>query len=177
MNAPSFESLSDTKIQSLRSCYFFSSCNDEVLLRLVPYFEWLPFNAGQVLIKEGEASDFALVICSGVFEIIKGENTKFSLMSNAKAGSILGEVGLVTGEKRYATCKAVEAGEVGLLSREQFLLMQFRDTDLYSMILAQMTKQLAKRLTEITDIISVLRHKNDIALDAARRILDASARL
>jgi hypothetical protein len=45
------------------------------------------------------------------------------------------------------------------------------------MLLALMTKQLAKRLTQVTDIIGALKHKNDIALDAARRILDASGGL
>ena len=177
MNAPSVASLAETKVQSLRACNFFSSCDDEDLLRLVPYFEWLPFNAGQLLIKEGEESDFALVVCSGVLEILKGDNSNHRLMSNASAGSILGEIGLVTGEKRYATCKAVNAGEAGLLSREQFLLMQLRDRDLHWMLLALMTKQLAKRLTQVTDIIGALKHKNDIALDAARRILDASGGL
>jgi CRP-like cAMP-binding protein len=177
MNAPMDAGLAESKIAALGACGFFSGLDDDVLLRYVPYFEWLSINAEQVLIKEGDASDFAVVVVSGVFEISKGDGSKRKLMAFAKPGTMLGEMGLVTNDPRYATCKAVGVSEVGLLSREQFEIMKVRDSDLHSTLMSRIVMQLAKRLTQITDSIVRLKEKNDIAIEAARRILETSTQI
>jgi len=177
MNAPMDAGLAESKIAALRGCGFFSGLDDEMLLRYVPYFEWLSVNAEQILIQEGDASDFAVVVAAGVFEISKGGGLKRKLMAFAKPGTMLGEMGLVTNEPRYATCKAVGACEVGLLSRDQFDHMKGKDADLHATLMSRIAVQLAKRLTQITDSIVRLKEKNDIAVEAARRILETSTQV
>lgn len=166
-----------SKIAALRACDYFSDMRDEVLVRYVPYFEWLHVRKDQTFIQEGDASDFAVIVISGVFEVSKGEGQKRKLMAFAKPGTFLGEIGLINNGKRFATCKAVGESEVGLLSREQFDSMARNDLDLHGLLVRQIALQLAHRLTRLTDAIISLKEQNDIAVDAARRIIETSARV
>lgn len=166
-----------SKIAALRACDYFSDMRDEVLLRYVPYFEWLRVRKHQTFIQEGDAADFAVIVISGVFEVSKGEGQKRKLLALAKPGTFLGEIGLITNRERFATCKAVDESDVGLLSREQFDSMARNDLDLHGLLVRQIALQLAHRLTRLTDTIISLREKNDIAVDAARRIIETAAQV
>ncbi len=177
MNAPMPPQMHEAKLRALKAIELFSDMTDETLVRYLSYFEWIQVRADQILIREGDVSDLAFVVVSGVFEVTKGEGAKRKLMAFAKPGTMLGEMGLITNEPRYATCKAINEGEVGLLSIEQFTLMQKKDPDLHTTLVSRMTVQLAGRLRKVTDSILRLKEKNDIAVDAARRIIETSAQV
>ncbi len=159
---------------ALRNSEVFGVSDGEALKRLASYFEWLTVNEGQEFIREGASSDFALLVVSGSFEILKAQGATRKLMAVARAGSFLGELGLITDEPRYATCRAVTSSDVGLLSREHFVSMQSKDPALYAMLLQRLCQQLGKRLVQVTDTVFLLREKNDIAVNAAKRILETA---
>jgi len=177
MIAPMSPQIHEAKLSALQAVELFHGMSNETLLRYVAYFEWISIRADQILIREGDAPDLAFVVLSGVVEVSKGSDTKSKLMALAKPGTMLGEMGLITNEPRYANCKAINDCEVGMLSIEQFSLMQARDPDLHVMLVLRMARQLAARLRTVTDSILKLKEKNDIAVDAARRIIETSAQV
>ena len=161
-------------ILALRSSDLFREVPEPDLARLASYFEWLSVSKGQEIIKEGAVSDFSVLVVQGAFEVVKSRSGGQRLMGIAKDGALLGELGLVTDEPRYATCRAVETSAICLLTRERFDQMRGRDPDIHGLMLSGLMRQMARRLRQVTEAIFSLKEKNDIAIDSARRILETS---
>ncbi len=110
----------------------FLEMTDDTLVRYVPYFRWIKVRADQVLIQVGDASDHARWWWCPVPSRLQQLNTiRKKLMAFIKPGTMLSEMGLITNEPRYATCKAISEGEVGLLLIEQFEMMKKRSRSAY----------------------------------------------
>ena len=142
--------------------------------RLYAYFDWVTIVPGREIIREGEQSDFLLAVVSGAFEISKMRKGSRQLLGFARPGSIVGEIGLVTSEPRYATCRATAVSEVGLLTREQFQLLRSCDSELYLDFVVFLSGYIARRLAQVSDMVGALRQQNGIAVLAATRILDTA---
>lgn len=177
MNAPLDLQLYASKTESLKGSELFAGLDQQQLLTLASYFEWLKIAADQQVICEGEPSDYAVLVVSGAFEVSKGAGLNRRLMAFAKPGSLLGEMGLITAGPRYASCRAVQDSEIGLLTSERFFLMKGSDPALHAELVTRIALQLAGRLVKVSDAILTLKEKNDIAVEAARRILETSAPL
>jgi CRP/FNR family transcriptional regulator, cyclic AMP receptor protein len=161
-------------LAALRDSDLFGGSAGESLQQVAAYFEWITVQEGQEIIREGTRSDFALLVVTGTFEISKADRGTRKLMAIAKSGAFLGELGLITDGVRYATCRAATDSEVGLLSREHFSAMRSKAPELYALMLQRLCQQLGKRLVQVTDTIFLLRDKNDIAVSAAKRILETA---
>lgn len=148
---------------------------DEALRdRLCAHFEWITINPGQEIIKEGDSSDFLLAVVSGGLEISKMRKGSPQLVGFARAGSIIGEMGLITSEPRYATCRAAVESQVGLLTRERFQRLRTQDEELYHEFVLFLSGYIAKRLAQVSDMVGALKQQNEIAVQAATRILDTA---
>jgi CRP-like cAMP-binding protein len=75
--------------------------------------------AGVEIIREGEGGDFMLMLIEGKVEVQKQDrwNTP-QLIAVVEAGKTLGEMSMIDGEPRFATCIAVEPTLVAVLDRE-----------------------------------------------------------
>jgi voltage-gated potassium channel len=91
------------------------AARDELHARLRPRV--LP--AGAVLCRAGDRSDSLYLVERGVLHVLDG-NTG-ALLGRQRAGDVVGEVALLTGEPRSATLLARVPGAVSELSREAFL--------------------------------------------------------
>lgn len=162
------------RLAVMRESASFEGTDVSALETLMTYFKWISIEEGQELVHEGEPSDFAVLVVSGAFEILKSEEKgKHKLMGIAKAGTFLGELGMVTRKPRYATCRAVVFSEVGLLSRDEMNVMRAKDPELYHLMLLRLCEQLGKRLVGVTDAVMKLQKKNEIALSAAKQIIES----
>lgn len=73
---------------------------------------------GQALLEEGEISNFLIVVVSGLVDIVKHDAQGDPVsISHAGAGKILGEMSLIDGEPRFASCIALEPTLFAVLSR------------------------------------------------------------
>jgi len=153
----------------------FNKFDADLKARLESLIEWFPINKGSTLIEQGAASDFAVFVLEGSFEVFRyTDKSGTKLISSAKAGTVLGEVGLLTESPRFATCRAAQDSVVGILSKIDLISISEKDPELYSGLLKILGVTAANRLIEISSQIEGLLHKHEIAVQAANRILDAS---
>ena len=74
---------------------------------------------GTEIIHEGDSGDFMLLVLDGTVEIVKKDvRGSAQIMATAGAGKTLGEMSLIDGEPRFASCVALDTVEVAVLDRE-----------------------------------------------------------
>jgi CRP/FNR family cyclic AMP-dependent transcriptional regulator len=124
-------------------------------MRIVAYMRPKRLRAGQALVQEGEKvhTNYMMLILSGDVQVESetpgtGESLVVSVVG---AGSLIGEMGLLNGSARTATCVAGTDLVVAVLTREGLRRMLSAEPDLAARFLLAMSSRLAERLRETTD--------------------------
>ena len=116
---------------------------------------------GTAFIKEGEVTytDFMMLVIEGEVMVTNEASTSSSggnLMSVIGAGSIIGEMGLLDGEQRSATCTASTDVTVAILSRDALLELIKSEPAVAARLLLAISKRLSDRLREANRKIKIL---------------------
>ena len=110
---------------------------------------------GQVLIAEDEASDWMMLMLSGTVDVVKrrvgaaidanepGNTTRLAVL---KAGAALGEMSMLDGEPRYASCWALSEVEAAVLTRAAVAGLITEHPAVGAKLLVKITQLLAQRL-------------------------------
>jgi CRP/FNR family transcriptional regulator, cyclic AMP receptor protein len=103
--------------------------------------------AGTEIIREGEGGDFMLMLIEGKVEVLKRDRWKVpQLMAVIEAGKTLGEMSMIDGESRFATCMAAEPTVLAVLDRENLARIIVEQPMLGAKILMQLVLMLSQRL-------------------------------
>jgi len=102
---------------------------------------------GMEVIREGDGGDFMLMIVEGQVEVHRRDrwNTP-QLLAVVEAGRTLGEMSMIDGEARFATCIAVERTLVAVLTRENLARIIVEQPLLGAKILMELVLMLSQRL-------------------------------
>jgi len=102
---------------------------------------------GTEIIHEGEGGDFMLMLIEGKVEVQKRDrwNTP-QLIAVVEAGKTLGEMSMIDGEPRFATCVAVEPVILAVLDRENLARIIVEQPMLGAKILMELVLMLSQRL-------------------------------
>lgn len=102
---------------------------------------------GVEIIREGDGGDFMLMIVEGQIEVHKRDrwNTP-QLLATVDAGRTLGEMSMIDGEARFATCIAVAPALVAVLDRENLARIIVEQPLLGAKILMELVLMLSQRL-------------------------------
>ncbi len=125
---------------------------------------------GVEIIREGDGGDFMLMLIEGKVEVHKRDrwNTP-QLLAIVEPGRTLGEMSMIDGEARFATCIAVEPTLVAVLDRENLARIIVEQPLLGAKILMELVLMLSQRLRATTDrLLGVL---NDQARNTAPNLL------
>lgn len=108
-------------VKVLSATRLFGVLPPEDLTRLEPEFEWVRVPGGETLFEQGEAGDCLYIVASGRIEVFvtKADGTA-SVIGEAGAGDVLGEMALLTGEKRAATARSLRDSALLRLSDSAF---------------------------------------------------------
>lgn len=110
---------------------------------------------GQLLIAEDEPSDWMMLLLSGTVDVGKrkvgaeadkeepGETTRLAVL---KAGAVVGEMSLLDGEPRYASCWALSEVQAGVISRVAVARLITTHPGVGAKLLVKITQLLAQRL-------------------------------
>jgi len=110
---------------------------------------------GQVLIAEGDASDWMMLLLKGTVDVGKrkvgaeadkeepGENTRLAVL---REGAVLGEMSMFDGEPRYASCWALSEVEAAVLDRAAVAKLITVHPEIGAKLLVKLTQLLAQRL-------------------------------
>ena len=122
---------------------------------------------GQLLIEEGEVSDWMLLLLRGTVDVGKrkagleadrqepGETTRLAVL---KEGAVLGEMSMLDGEPRYASCRALSEVEAAVLTRAAVGRLITAHPAVGAKLLVKLTQLLAQRLRNTSDqLIRTLR--------------------
>jgi CRP/FNR family transcriptional regulator, cyclic AMP receptor protein len=121
---------------------------------------------GQLLIREGDASDWLMVLLAGTVDVGKrrvdqdapaGESTNTRL-AVVREGAVLGEMSMIDGEPRYASCWALSEVEAGVLSRGAVSRLIASHPAIGAKLLVKLTQLLAQRLRNTSNqLVKALR--------------------
>jgi CRP/FNR family transcriptional regulator, cyclic AMP receptor protein len=117
-------------------------------VRLLTHFmEMYKAGAGVEIIREGEAGDFMLMLVEGKVDVLKRDkhNTP-QLIATVDAGKTLGEMSMIDGEARFATCVAMEPVVLAVLDREALARIIVEQPMLGAKILMELILMLSQRL-------------------------------
>lgn len=88
-------------------------------LRLISFgSQKLSFNNGHELFRQGQQTDCGYVILSGSVELFSFEKEGAKLLQTFRAGSLLGEMALISSNKRIGTAIVKDNCELMKISRE-----------------------------------------------------------
>lgn len=104
------------------------------------------------LMIEGTPGDFLLIILTGAVQVSrKGGNSAATAISIVGPGASLGEMSMIDGEPRFASCITVEPTDFAVLSRHDLNEIMVRMPHLGSMFLLLLLKVMTKRLREASN--------------------------
>jgi CRP-like cAMP-binding protein len=126
---------------------FFAEFNREDVDLLAGNMRVYHAEAGQTIIREGDIGDYMLLVIRGEVDIYKqnlmGEK---QLMTSVTPGMTLGEMSMIDGEPRFATCVALKETTFGVLTREEMVKIILEKPGLGSKILIKLVTMLSQRL-------------------------------
>ena len=133
-------------------------------------------DAGQVMIREGEAGEWMLLVLKGSVDVTKRIKVKapdpdvdaaaadtpaeVSRVAVIPRGGTLGEMSMLDSEPRYSTCTAIEAVEAGVLGRQAIGLLIRDHPSVGAKLLVKITQLMAQRLRNASNqLVKLLREK------------------
>jgi len=104
-------------------------------------------DSGAEVIHEGAGGDFMLLVLEGKVEVRKQDRwNRPQVIAVVDAGKTLGEMSMIDGEQRFATCVAIEPTMVAVLDRENLARIIVEQPLLGAKILMELVLMLSQRL-------------------------------
>jgi CRP-like cAMP-binding protein/predicted acylesterase/phospholipase RssA len=117
----------DQRMTFLLTTPLFARVEPVVVAEIAPTLEHVHLDAGAVVIREGEAGDGLYLVISGRLRAVAhAQDGAEIFLNDIAAGESVGEIALLTGERRTATVYATTSAELLRLSRAQFDLLEQR---------------------------------------------------
>lgn len=125
------------------------------------YVQCCRIAGGSVLFNEGDAGSYMCLLIEGQVEILKnGHHGKPQSMVSITKGKTVGEMSIIDGEPRSATCIASQDSVVLLLTKENYGRIIKEKPVLAVHILAKLAKLMSQRLRGVSgQLVEYLEHK------------------
>lgn len=104
--------------------------------------EWLSLHRGETLLHEGDEGDGLYVVMDGLVRVTTESPEGDTLVVELGRGEVVGEVALLTGEKRTANVYAARDTQLCKLSKAGFDFL----VNKYPMVMTQIALQMARRI-------------------------------
>jgi CRP-like cAMP-binding protein len=127
----------------------FSDFSREDIKTLAEYMGVYRAQPTETIIREGDVGDFMLLIIRGEVDILKrGHHREQQHMTSVGAGTTIGEMSMIDGEPRFATCRTSQATTFGVLTRDNMAKIILEQPQLGSKILVKLVTMLSARLRQ-----------------------------
>lgn len=149
--------------------------------RVVSYMKPKRFKAGTIVIQEGEAryNDYMLLLLSGDIAVeneLPGANDSM-VVTIIGPGSLLGEMGVIDGSPRSATCTANTDITVGILTRTALMRLLRDEPGVGARLLLAITKRMADRLRETTRKLRTFAQMNRVLQQELNVVMNNRVRI
>jgi CRP/FNR family cyclic AMP-dependent transcriptional regulator len=126
---------------------FFADFSYDDIKLLGGYMDVYRVQPGQTIIREGDVGDYMLMIIDGEIDIFKkslmGEPQHITVVT---PGMTLGEMSMIDGEPRFATCVAVTVTTFGVLTRDTMVKIILEKPSVGAKVLIKLVTLLSQRL-------------------------------
>ena len=127
----------------------FENFNLTEILLLSQFMQVYRTGPGVEIIREGEAGDFMVFLIEGQIEVFKQDQWNAPrLMALIAPGESFGEMSMIDGEPRFASCIAAEPCMIAVLSRDSLARIILEQTTLGAKILMELVLMLSQRLRQ-----------------------------
>ena len=132
--------------QYLASTEFFRDLDEAAFSSVEAELEWVEIDAGDVLMRQGEVGDCLFVLLSGRLRAyIQRENGTEAAVGEISPGEAVGEMSIITDERRSATVRSLRPSTLVRLTRTGFNRLQTR----HSEIMRLMAELVVRRLRQV----------------------------
>lgn len=128
---------------------FFAEFERRDIELLAGYMAIYRAQPGQAILREGDEGDFMIFVIAGAVDIFKNNaQGERQLMTNVGPGMTLGEMSMIDGEPRFATCIATDATVFAVLTRDAMANIILEYPSLGTKILIELVGMLSQRLRQ-----------------------------
>jgi CRP/FNR family cyclic AMP-dependent transcriptional regulator len=128
---------------------FFADFTRDDVQRLTAFMQIYRAEAAQMMIREGDVDDYMLLIIQGKVDIVKiDSHGKLQPMTTVGPGATLGEMSMIDGEPRFATCVALEPTTFAVISRDSMVQIILEEPGLGAKVLVKLVTLLSQRLRQ-----------------------------
>ena len=160
----------DRLARLLRGVDFLAALTPEELERLAAGARLAPYPAGMIVVREGDAGDSLFVIASGRIEISArsavGRGDR--VLAVLGAGDYFGEMSLLTGAPRSATCRSLEDAELLILTADTLRPLLVHDPAAAE----RLSQAMARRKVEDEELVPVVAARIPAPADLPHVLLD-----
>src|SRR5512144_2244312 len=97
------------ELEMLQQISFFSQMDEQEIAGILSLMQRMDFDAGDVIIKEGDIGDLFYVLTQGRVQfVILDDDGEEVIVEEVGPGGLFGELSMLTGEPRSARAQAVE---------------------------------------------------------------------
>lgn len=141
----------DRLLEIIEHIHLFEDFDRNEIDTLARYLSCYRAPAGIEIIREGEPGDFMLLLVSGSVEIVKvdprGLPKRLALVG---PGKTLGEMSLIDGEPRFASCVTLEETVLAVLDRDTLIRVVSEEPKIGVKILMELLMLLNQRLRTVS---------------------------
>ena len=125
---------------------------EQQLCQILKYLEEGLFQPGEYIFQKGDDPLHIYIVKKGKVDLLITDQEVILKKKTLVAGDCFGEASLMAMHKHTATAVALEESTVMILSRRALLRFRKEDTELFSLLMMNIARELARRL-ELTDEI------------------------
>lgn len=132
--------------------WLFEDLRQEEVARLCEKMECFAAKRGDVIIQEGDEGDFLLIMLTGEVAIVKGDPaTEMKRIATVGPGASIGELSLIDGAPRFASCIANEPCDFAILTRDTLYDILVLDPSLGNKLLLIILQIVSQRLRDTSE--------------------------
>ena len=105
------------------------------------------FKKGETIFDQGSPSDCAFIVGSGSVEILQETTEGEKVIGKLKENEIFGEMGLIDGEPRSATARALEDSVLYIINRNNFEVLVHKNPKALLPLLKILTSRLRETMS------------------------------
>lgn len=143
---------SESVLPILSEIAIFGGFLDRQLSEIFKYLEEGIFEKGETIFQKGDEPSYIYIVKKGEIDLLITKQKVILKKKTLAVGDCFGEASLMAMHKHTATAVAREDSEVMVLSRRALLQLQKEDSKLFSLLMMNIARELARRL-ELTDEI------------------------
>ena len=137
-------------IEAVRVQPYFDIFTEAETAQLSEYLECFGVPRESYVVEEGDEGDFLAILVTGKAVVLKSQGGVNRVVHNLQRGEMIGEMSLIDGKCRFASCVTTEPSDFALMTRENLNALQADHPRLGNKFLLMLLRISTSRLREAT---------------------------